>query len=65
MTDRVTLKGQVIAEIVAGNPGGRLKSVEYGSFGEIKRIEWHDDPPAIEPHPDAPDYANGEVGDYD
>lgn len=41
MTDRVTLKGQVIAEIVAGNPDGILKCIEYGSFGEIKRIEWH------------------------
>lgn len=37
---RVTLKGQVIAEIVAGNPGGRLKAVEYGQFGEIVRVEW-------------------------
>lgn len=43
VTSPVTLKGRVIAEIVAGNPGGRLKAVEYDSFGGIKRIEWHDD----------------------
>lgn len=45
---RVTLKGAVIAEIVAANPNGRLKSVEYDSFGGIKRIEWHDDPEEVE-----------------
>jgi hypothetical protein len=37
---RVTLKGRIIAEIVAGNPEGRLKAIEYGSLGEIRRIEW-------------------------
>lgn len=39
---RVTLKAAVIAEIIAANPGGRLKAVEYDSFGAIKRIEWYD-----------------------
>jgi hypothetical protein len=46
---RVSIKGEVIAEIVAGNPGGKLKSVEYGSFGNIVKIEWYepDDPEAL------------------
>jgi hypothetical protein len=43
VNERVTLKGQVIAEIVAGNPKGRLKAVEYGQHGDIRRVEWFDD----------------------
>lgn len=41
---RVTLRGAVIREIVAANPEGRLKAVEYDSFGGVRRVEWHDDP---------------------
>lgn len=37
---RVSIKGEVIAEIVAGNPGGKLKSIEYSSDGAITKIEW-------------------------
>ena len=39
---RVSLKGEVIAEIVAGNPDGKLKSIEYGSFGNIIKVEWYE-----------------------
>jgi hypothetical protein len=44
MSAQVTIKGKVIAEIVAANPTGRLKEIEYDHFGAVKRIEWHDDP---------------------
>lgn len=43
---RVTLMGEVIAEIAKGNPAGRLKSIDYGQYGAIVRVEWYDDPPA-------------------
>ncbi len=42
---KVTLKGEVLAEILRANPKGRIKSVEYGSFGEVRKVEWYDDPP--------------------
>ena len=45
MSRPVTLKGEVVAEIVKGHPRGRLKAVEWGAYGELRRVEWHDDPP--------------------
>ena len=54
-----TRKGEVVAAIVAGNPTGRLKAVEFDSFGAVRRVEWHDDLPdqehtiATTPEPDA------------
>lgn len=41
-----TGKGLVVAEIVKGNPAGRLKAVEFGAYGELRRVEWHEDPQA-------------------
>ncbi len=37
-----TIKGSVIEEIRAGYPEGKLKSIEYGSFGNIVKIEWYE-----------------------
>jgi len=44
-SERVTLKGAVLAEIVKGNPGQKIKSVEYGQYGDIRRIEWYEHDP--------------------
>jgi hypothetical protein len=50
----VTVKGQVLAEIIKANPRGRLKVVEYDSYGGIRRIEWHEDYTEAEPAHPAP-----------
>lgn len=57
MTKPVTLKGEVIAEIVKGNPGQKIKAVEYGQYGEIRRIEWFENEPddaALDPAKERP-----------
>jgi hypothetical protein len=50
MSERVTLKGEVVKAIVEANPAGRLKAVEFGIYGELRRVEWHDDAKETERH---------------
>jgi len=59
---RVSLKGRVLAEIVAANPDGRLKAVEYDQSGSVCRVEWHGEEPQTEPDEVAQDrlYVNEE-----
>lgn len=36
-------KSIIIKELVAANPKQRLKAVEFGAYGELRRVEWHDE----------------------
>lgn len=61
MSQLTTLKGEVIAAIVKGNPAGRLKAIEWGNYGEVRRVEWYDDPPVVDASESPTDTPGGQA----